>query len=334
MTARKVLTIPAVAILASAIAVFPQQPTRVDPDWAFPVINGSLPPDPGPANKQAPGSKKTYTQAQIDDLYIAPDWFPEEHAPAPQIVKYGHGDALACGTCHLMSGMGHPESADLAGQPAAYLIQQLEDFRSGARRDSARMNGIVQGLSDEEIRKASEWFAGLKPRAFTNVVETTSVPKTFVGNGRMRFIASVGAIVNGLPRAMPSDGASEREPTGNRIITVPQDQSLATIRDPHSGFTAYVPVDSIAKGEALVKTGGGGKTTPCAICHGDDLRGLGNVPRIAGMHPIYVVRQLHLIKDGFRKGPGAQLMKKPVQSLTDDDIVAVAAYLGSLSPAK
>src|SRR5687767_6506972 len=70
-------------------------------------------------------------------------------------------DALACGACHLMSGSGHPESADLTGLTAAYIIQQMEDFRTGARKDSARMNGIVQGLSDEEIRKAAEWFAGL-----------------------------------------------------------------------------------------------------------------------------------------------------------------------------
>jgi hypothetical protein len=34
---------------------------------------------------------------------------------------------------------------------------------------------------------------------------------------------------------------NEMEPIGNRIITLPQDQSRATLRDPHSGFVAYVP---------------------------------------------------------------------------------------------
>ena len=124
------------------------------------------------------------------------------------------------------------------------------------------------------------------------------------------------------------------EPIGNRIITLPQDQTRATRRDPHSGFIAYVPPGSIAKGEALVKNGGNGRTVACALCHGDNLLGLGNVPRIAGLHPIYIVRQLYLMKDGFRNGPDAQLMKKPVEKLTDDDIVSIAAYVASLPPTK
>src|SRR5690349_4320207 len=188
----------AASLLVISVAAHPQLPTRTNPDWAFPVINGTLPAEPaGP--KTIPDSKKNYTQAQIDDLNNPPDWFPEEHAPAPQIVKYGHGDALACGACHLMSGSGHPESADVSGQTAAYITQQLEDFRTGARKDSARMNGIVQGLSDDEIRKASEWFATLKPKVWTKVVEAGMVPKTFVGAGRMRFVSPEGgteAIVN------------------------------------------------------------------------------------------------------------------------------------------
>ena len=119
------------------------------------------------------------------------------------------------------------------------------------------MNGIVQGLSDEEVRKAAEWFAGLKPQAWTKVTEAAMVPRTFVGGGRMRFVSPDGGM----------------EPIGNRIITLPQDQSRATRRDPHSGFIAYVPPGSLAKGEALVKNGGNGKTIACAICHGETLLG-------------------------------------------------------------
>ena len=91
-----------------------------------------------------------------------------------------------------------------------------------------------------------------------------------------------------------------------------------------------MPTGSIAKGKALVDGGGAGKTIACAICHGDNMRGLGNVPRLAGLHPIYIARQLYLFKDGTRNGIDAQLMKKPVARLTDDDILAIAAYLGSL----
>ena len=126
----------------------------------------------------------------------------------------------------------------------------------------------------------------------------------------------------------------EMEPIGNRIITVPADQTRARLRDPHAGagFIAYVPVGSVAKGKALVETGGSGKTIACSICHGDALKGLGNVPRLAGIHPIYIARQLYLFKDGTRNGVDAQLMKKPAARLADDDILAIAAYLGSLAP--
>jgi cytochrome c553 len=306
----------ALFISAVSIGVYSQQRSGADLSWAFPVKNGDLPPEEaGP--KSVPGSTKTYTQAQIEDLSNPPDWFPEEHPPAPQIVQRGHGDALACGACHLMSGVGHPESADMTGFTTEYIRRQMVDFKSGARKEPNRMNTIASALSDDEMRQASEWFAKLKPYAWTKVVEATMVPKTFVGQGRMRF-------------AQPGGGM---EALGNRIITLPQDQSRVTKRDPHSGFTAYVPQGSIKKGEAFVKTGGSGKSVACAICHGDSLQGLGNVPRIAGLHPIYIVRQLHQFKDGTRNGGDAPLMKKPVSQMTDDDMIAIAAYVGSLNPA-
>jgi cytochrome c553 len=312
---RMVCALAVVWLARLSLGAEPQQQAGKDLSWAFPVINGALPSEE-PTPKSLPGSTKTYTPAQIDDLLNPPDWFPDEHPPAPPIVQKGHAGALACGSCHLMSGHGHPESAGLAGFTAAYIVQQMADFKSGVRKDAARMNGIAKDLSDEEVRQASEWFAALKPAAWTKVTEAATVPKTFAGQGRMRFL-------------QPAGGT---EPIGNRIITVPEDQARARNRDPRSGFIAYVPVGSIARGKALVETGGPGRTIACSICHGDSLKGLGNVPRLAGLHPIYIARQLYLFKDATRSGVDAQLMKRPVAQLTDDDIVALAAYLGSLMP--
>jgi len=103
------------------------------------------------------------------------------------------------------------------------------------------------------------------------------------------------------------------------------------IRD-SSPFLAYVPPGSLAKGEALVKTGGTGKTIQCATCHGDELRGLGEVPRIAGLQPVYLARQLICIQNGSSAGAAAAPMKKVVANLSEDDIIAISAYLGSLPP--
>src|SRR6266508_6367506 len=120
-------------IVALAAQQAPAPPPR-EPQWAFPAINGAVPAEePGP--KTVAGSTKSYTPPQIDDLLTPPDWFPDEHPPAPSIVQKGHGGALACGACHLMSGEGHPESAGLTGFTAAYVMRQMEDFKSGARKD-------------------------------------------------------------------------------------------------------------------------------------------------------------------------------------------------------
>ena len=207
----------------------PAVPAR-EPSWAFPVQAGKLEPEP-PGPKSVPGSTRKYTPQEIDDLLAPPDWFPNEHPPAPPIVQKGHGAALACGSCHLMSGLGHPESAELAGFTAGYLMQQMADFKSGVRKDYARMNGIAKEVSEEESRQAAEWFASLKPLRSTRVLEAANVPKTIVAQGRMRFVAPEGGM----------------EPIGNRIITVPEDQERARLRDPKSGFIAYVPVGSIAQ---------------------------------------------------------------------------------------
>jgi len=290
-------------------------PTGREPAWAFPVQAGSLPAEPaGP--KSLPGSTKSYTTPEIDDLLNPPDWFPDTHPAAPPIVQKGHGDALACGSCHLMSGLGHPESADLTGFTAAYLIQQMADFKTATRHDYARMNGISKAVSDDEARQAAEWFASLPRQKWVRVVEAAMVPKTFVGQGRMRYLDLQGGM----------------EPIGKRIITVPDDLDRVRRRDPRSGFTVYVPPGSVAKGKSLVETGAGGKTVTCVICHGEGMKGLANVPRLAGVHPIYLARQLHLFRDGTRNGPDAPLMKRPVMRLTDDDILNIAAYLGGLPP--
>jgi cytochrome c553 len=263
-----------------------------------------------------PGSTKSYTQDQIDDLANPPDWFPDEHAPMPQVVQHGAGGSvLGCASCHLASGLGHPESANLAGVSAAYIMRQLADFKSGARLGEA-MPEIAKDVSDEDARQASQWFANLKPKVWQPVVETDHVPKTFVNQHLMR---------------MPLPGAGE-EPIGNRIIELPQDPARAESRDPHSGFVAYVRAGSIAKGKELVTTGGSGKTIACSICHGPSLTGLSEVPAIAGRSPIYLFRQLYYFKDGSRAGTMSALMKGVVARISQDDMVAIAAYVGSLPP--
>lgn len=59
---------------------------------------------------------------------------------------------------------------------------------------------------------------------------------------------------------------------------------------------------------------------------------LGEVPRIAGLQPVYTARQLICMQNGSSAGTAVALMKKAVSNLSEDDIISISAYLGSLAP--
>jgi cytochrome c553 len=301
---------------ALALAGIPALAAGEDPEWAYPAAPAAR---DVAALKRVPGSTRAYTQTQIDDGFNPPDWFPEEHPPMPEIVAHGRAPAVrACAFCHLPSGDGYPETARLAGSPLPYLLRQMDEFRSERRKGAraAIMTEIAKAASEEDARAAGAYFASLEPRARVRVVETKTAPKSVVGTGGTRFAAKGG----------------ETEPIRDRIIEIPEDEEQARVRHPHGGFIAYVPEGSIAKGKVLVTTGGTGTTLPCDSCHGPSLQGLGDVPGIAGRSPTYLFRQLRDMKTGNRSGPAMELMKVVVARLGADDMIAIAAYVGSLDP--
>ncbi|MDB5396070.1 MAG: cytochrome [Rhodospirillales bacterium] len=77
---------------------------------------------------------------------------------------------------------------------------------------------------------------------------------------------------------------------------------------------------------------GGGKTTPCGVCHGVDLKGLGPLPPLAGRSPSYIVRQLYDFQHGARAGTWSPLMQAVVRDLKPEDLVDIAAYTASQHP--
>jgi cytochrome c553 len=294
------------------------------PAWAYTVA----PADAGaPAVDDAllhvPGSTVAFTRKQIDaSLNSVPDWFPGEHPTMPPIVASGRGSAVwACAYCHLPNGAGRPENASLAGLTASYIKLQIANFRGGLRDGSEPRRGpqttmisIAKAATDAEVAQAAAYFASLRPEADVRVVEADTVPRSYVAGWMLAKAAG-----------------SATEPLGGRIVEMPEDLARADNRDPHTPYVAYVPVGSLKRGEALVLTGGAGRTLQCALCHGPGMRGLGEMPRIAGRSPSYVMRQLYDIRGGKRGGT-AVLMSAVVARLTDDDLVAISAYLASLSP--
>jgi len=210
----------------------------------------------------------------------------------PAVVATGRKpDVFACGFCHRADGPGGPENASLAGLSADYIKQQMADFKNGLGKTSVPerappqlMIALARAATDQEVRAAAEYFAALKPRATIRVVETDTVPKTYVAGW---FLADA--------------KTGEREPIGNRIIEIPEDLAQFENRDARSRFIAYVPVGSIQKGKELVAKGVGGGGTQCAGCHGPGLAGVGGIPAIAGRSPSYAVRQMYDFKSGARR---------------------------------
>jgi cytochrome c553 len=311
---RVITTVIAVTSLVAAGAL--AQPANPAPEWAYPANPPPVQFDATVA-KTLPGSSRSYTQAQIENDFAPPDWFPEDHPPMPAVVAHGREPAVkACSKCHVTNGGGHPESSDLAGLPEAYIIRQMADFKDGHRKGAraSSMLPIARAVSEEEVREAAKYYSALPRPSWNKVVETDTVPKTELRTGGMRF-------------ALDNAGT---EPLGNRIIELPQAPERADLRDSRMGFVSHVPVGSLKRGEALVK--GDGQAPACATCHGPGLKGLGEVPHLAGRSPMYVFRQLNDIKIGTRNGANAELMQPVVARLTQDDMLAISAYLASLSP--
>jgi cytochrome c553 len=230
------------------------------PPWAYPVNppDFKLAPDDG-SLRRVPGSSERYSTPQVRDRFFAPDWHPSDHPPMPAIVAVGRRpDVSACAYCHRAEGTGGPENASLAGLPAAYIVQQMADYKTGARSTAVPKRAphilMITGakaVSDEEISAAAAYFSALKPRMAIRVIESETAPKTFVAGW---FLA----------RSEPA----ETEPMGQRIIEIPDQLDQFESRDSRATFTAYVPPGSLARGKALVAGLDLPRAPACATCHG------------------------------------------------------------------
>ncbi len=292
------------------------------PDWAYaipqpPPAAGAAQPAPPPDQtpRQLAGSTFSFTRQQIGDGFGPADWFPGDHPAMPDIVAHGkRPDVRACALCHYPNGKGRQENAGVSGLPVSYFVQTMNDFRNGLRKsaESRKANtnlmiAYAKAMSPDEIKQAADYFGAMRWTPWVRVVETATVPK----------VVSRGGIW------VPLEGGGN-EPLGTRIVETPENpERTEVLRDPRSGFIAYVPVGSVGRGEALSRG--------CATCHGPNLQGLGPVPGIAGRSPSYIARQLYDMQAGARRGEWADLMKPVVANLGDADLVDIAAYVSSLT---
>ena len=313
------------ALPAAFIALRNAAPASDIPAWAY-AVNPPEASSPrnGDATIQVPDSESTFTRSQLADITgPVSDWHPNEHPAMPPIVRRGRPpQALACGYCHLPNGAGRPENASLAGLTAAYIREQVRAFRSGERPGleprrgpQTTMIAIATALTEQETNEAADYFAALKPSSAIRLVETATVPKVMVAGW-----------------TLARDSRGGREPIGNRIVEMAVDFGRFENRDSRVRYVAFVPPGSIAGVRTSPATGPMGAASPVSTCHGPGLKGLVDVPRLAGRSPSYLARQLHDLRAGKRRGGAAELMKPVVANLSDEDIVDLCAYLASCDP--
>ena len=297
------------------------------PLWAFPTTSADLPGAKPPFDTvvlhRVPHSARVFTMAQAKDYFAPPDWFPASHARMPESVAHGKpGKVWACGFCHLLDGQGRAENATLAGLPESYIVSQVLAMRARTRQSgvagwapSARMTNAADSIADGDLAEAARYFSRMRAKPRYRVVEQAEVPATYEAGG----LYSVRS--GGTPEAL-----------GHRIIEVTEDLERHELRDPTTTFLAYVPPGSIAAGRRIATKVTTKGVAACAKCHGPDLRGIGVVPPLAGRSPTYLFRQLYGFKSGHRAGVASVPMQAPASALDIDDMIAVAAYAGSLRP--
>ncbi|MBS0361025.1 MAG: c-type cytochrome [Proteobacteria bacterium] len=316
----------AIAVVLGLSACHPKPPESPPPAlaWAYPKVPDAPLPTLPPGRYAAPGSRISLTSQQLnDDEGGPPDWFPDEHPPAPGVVTHSQqGGPIPCAECHLINGQGFLGAPDLAGLPADYIKAQVLAFRSGERRSAEQdrpatgeMITVARKVSDAELDQAAAYFAGLPRRQWFKAVEADSGPATVPSH-------------YGWQDRAPAGGSA---PLNGRIVEVAEDWQRTMLEDPHSGVLDYLPKGAVARGEALARTGGPGGQ-PCHSCHGADLKGGPGTPPLAGRSAAYVARMLWDIKTGARNDVGAAPMKGPTRNLTPAQITDLAAYLVSLKP--
>lgn len=315
------------ALIAAPCAPASAQAVQSVPAWAFPgprEVTATLTHADSVAPRRVHGSNRAFSLAQaLNDMHAPVDWYPATHPRAPRIVMHGaKGTVFACAYCHLPDGAGRSENAMLAGLPADYIVREVHDIRAHLRAPAIpawpfakNMLLVADGVSEDDLRAAARYYSRLTAMRRYRVVERDSVPRTQSIGGVLAVNASEG-----------------REPLGQRIVEVSNDARRHELHDARETFTSYVPMGSIARGRKIATATGAKAATACVTCHGPKLTGKAPAPPIAGRSPLYIMRQLLGFKTGTRTGPNSVPMQTVAPALSVDDMIAVAAYVGSRTP--
>ena len=136
------------------------------------------------------------------------------------------GQALAqvCVACHVADGSrGSPANPILQGQHPEYIVKQLQEFKSGKRKNAVMM-GFASALSDEDMRHIAAFYAGkvAKPGAAKNKDTIRLGEKIYRGGILEKNVPACagchGPTGSGIPAQYPRLGGQHADYTEAQMI--------------------------------------------------------------------------------------------------------------------
>ncbi|BCX88103.1 hypothetical protein MIN45_P0470 [Methylomarinovum tepidoasis] len=107
------------------------------------------------------GNAGSLSEQDIADIaaYLTKLEGKEQEGPVTGDVDKGKQVAAKCASCHGEDGNPPaPNFPRLAGQYESYLVKAIQDYQTGKRANPV-MQSMVQGLSEEDVKNVSAYYA-------------------------------------------------------------------------------------------------------------------------------------------------------------------------------
>lgn len=107
------------------------------------------------------GNAMGLTEQDREDIaaYLEKTEYTESDTPITGDVAAGEEKSESCSACHGKGGNSTDQTFPrIGGQYESYLVKVLRDYKSGDR-DNPIMSGMVKGLSEDDIKNISAYYA-------------------------------------------------------------------------------------------------------------------------------------------------------------------------------
>jgi cbb3-type cytochrome c oxidase subunit III len=198
-------------------------------------------------------------EAPAHDAAAAPAAAAPAKVAKPDLVKGEASFTAVCASCHGADGnSGTPANPKLAQQHPEYLVKQLQEFKSGKRKN-AIMQGFASALSDEDMKNIAYWVSSKKAKTgFAKDKELVALgERIYRGGVADRQIAACAGCHSptgaGIPSQYPRlsgqhaeytatqltsfrDGARKNSPQMNQVVVKLNDREIRALADYIAGL--------------------------------------------------------------------------------------------------